>query len=429
MKEFILKNKYDIYLIGLSLLTYLSYIGLIEQFLMPLFILIALGAVLLKLDIFYLIPLGVFMQMGSGGLRDDIRTTTVYIIIFTVLLVFDVLYNRKINKLGKLFYPLLGLVVVSIITGLNAPSLFIWFAGFIQLFAVLVIYVYFVNTTQEPKEDLMLKASKLFLYASVIITLEMLFVISQHSLAPLEVISRRKINLGWENINVVIFTNIIAIPLITNIILKSKYKAYYMVLAIVAALGIFLTLSRSSVLTLIVFLAFMVPYMFYKSKKRVNLLLQGLIALGLLAIAVIILEQNGTISGYFDALFGRELLAYDDRFELIVIAWDTFKSHWLIGSGGIYASRHYLIEHGAKNYHNVIAQVSTLGIMGLGVFVWLFVEKVKLILSKKNTWKRVVLLLVFVTAFVNGWVQPMYFYITYTIYLVMILAIYENSTS
>ena len=429
MKEFILKNKYDIFLIGLSILTYMSYVGLLGQLLMPIFIVIAITAVFLRLDIFYLIPLGVFMQMSNGGLRDDVKTTTIYIIMFTIILAFDAFYNRKINKLGKLFFPLLGLVVASIITGINAPTAYIWFAGLIQLVAVLAIYFYFVNTTQNPKEDLMLKAAKMFLYASVIITLEMIFVISQHDLAPLEVISRRKIDLGWENINVVIFTNLMAIPLITNIVLKSKYKAYYLVLANIAGTGILLTLSRSSVLTLIVFLSFMVPYMFYKSKKRVNLLLQGIGALLVLGIFVIVLEQNGTISGYFDALFGRELLAFDDRYKLLVIAWDTFKSNWLIGSGGIYASRHYLLEDGAKNYHNIIAQVSTLGVVGFAALSWLFIEKVKLIFSKKNTWKRVVVVLVFVTAFVNGWVQPMYFYITYLIYLVMILAVYENSES
>jgi len=46
-------------------------------------------------------------------------------------------------------------------------------------------------------------------------------------------------------------------------------------------------------------------------------------------------------------------------------------------------------------------------------------------LLTKDSYKWFILILLFVTAFINGSLQPMYFYTTYMIYLFMILASIE----
>lgn len=426
MKVWMQTNKYEIYLVGLSLCTYLSFIGWLDVVIMPLFISIAIAIILLRQDIFYLISLGIFIAMSFSGMRDNVQATTLYTILFTVLIVFDVFYNRTISKVGKLFDPLLVIALVSVITLFNAPSAFIWFAGIINILIVLLLYIYFVNTTNNPEEDYMLKASKMFLYGAVVVTFEMIYFLTTNGEDPLTLITRRQINVGWENINIIIYINIMAIPLLANILLKAKYKAYYMVLGLLAAVGIILTLSRSSVLTLGVFGLYVIIYVILKTDKKVNLLYHSLIVVGIIIIGVVLLEQTSLVSGTLEAFFGREFLAYDSRAELIEEAFYQFKQHFIIGSGGLYSSRYYLEHFGAKNYHNTIAQASTLGILGLSAFVWLFVVKVKMLLEKKNSWTITMFVLLFVTAFINGWVQPMYFYASYMIYLFLLLAIYEN---
>ena len=417
--------EYDIYLMALGTLSFLSYLGILDKILLPLFIVIALVMIFLKKSSLYLIPIPVFIQMSFSLLRDDVSVTTTYSIIFLVILIIDVIVNRKLKKLGKLFIPLAIMVGLSILSGINAPDLFTAFAGFSQLASVLLIYVYFVNAIEDDKDNL-INISKLFLYASMFVTFEMLHFAVTHELEFMDVIRRRIIDLGWENLNIIIYSNVLSIPLAGYLVLKSKYKVTYMIFAMISIIGILMTLSRSSILTLGVFAILIVPYIFYKENGHKATLIHGVGFLVLTALVFLFFEQQGIITGYIDVLFDRDLLKFNDRLELLEIALEQFKLHPIIGSGGLYSSRVYLEPTGAMNYHNTIAQASTLGILGLLGLAYLFFEKTKLILSKKSDFKWVLLVLIYVTAFVNGSLQPMYFYTTYMAFIFMILATYEN---
>ena len=158
-----------------------------------------------------------------------------------------------------------------------------------------------------------------------------------------------------------------------------------------------------------------------------SLLIQGLIFLAFVSIGLYILESYDIISDYYSILTDRDLTNYDDRLVLLQVAWEQFKMHPIIGSGGIFSSRYHIADAGyaAINYHNTIAQVSALGIFGLVGFIFLVIRKIKLMLLTKDSYKWFILILLFVTAFINGSLQPMYFYTTYMIYLFMILASIE----
>ena len=80
----------------------------------------------------------------------------------------------------------------------------------------------------------------------------------------------------------------------------------------------------------------------------------------------------------------------------------------------------------ALNYHNTFAQASTLGFLGIGTLIYLFVLKTKLIFSKKSDFKWIMFVLIYGTAFVNGMLQPMYFFATYMIFIFIIISVYEN---
>lgn len=421
--------EYDLYLVLLGLLSFLSYIGLIDQILLPIYIVIAIVFVIFNKGVLYLIPIAIFMQMSFGGLRDNVRVTTIYSLLFVALIIFDVIRNRKITSKGKLFLPLVVFTVLSVITTINAPDLFTAFAGFTQIASVLILYVYFVNAL-EGNEITLINISKMFMYAGMIITFEMFhFIFTNNDFEPLFIIQRRMINLGWENLNIIIYTNIISIPLIGYLVLKSKVKLPYMYFALINIVGILLTLSRSSILTLAVFVALLVPYIIYKETDRKNLFIQGVIFLITVIIGLFLLEIGHITTDYVEILFGRDLLRYTDRWVLIEIAWEKLKEFPIFGSGGLYSSRIHLSENGALNYHNTIAQASTLGFAGIIALGYLFFEKTKLILSKQSDFKWILLVLIFVTAFVNGSLQPMYFYTSYMVFIFMILATYEKLDS
>ncbi len=417
--------KYDGYLVLLLTLGFLSYIRWIDLYILPIFIVIGLFIIIKKIDVVYLIPLPIYIHMSSPALNGNVKTTIIYVTIITILGVVDLIRNRKLTMKGRLFWPLVFLSVASIITCINGPDLFISFAGFFQIVSILCFYLYFLNTLDKNTDNLQ-HISKILMYASVLVTFEMVYYMMQSDLTIIEIIRSRSIDLGWENINVVIFVNLMAIPLIAYLITISKFKLYYMLVAIITVVGILLTLSRSSILSVGVYALVLVPVIIIYDKDRMKLLIQVLLLVAVLVIGVYYLEQSAIISDYILTLFERDLLHYDDRLELLVEAWNQLKLHPIFGSGGIYSSRYYLSEFGSLNYHNTIAQVSTLGLVGIGGFIWLFVAKFKMIFQAKHLFKWYLFILIIVTAFINGMVQPMYFYVVYLMYLFLILAAYEK---
>jgi len=428
MKKIFETISYDLYLVLLVVLTFLSFIGILTEYLLPLFVVIGLVIVFLKRNVLFVLPIAFFIQMSFSDLRDDVKTTAIYVGVFSVIIIIDIIRNHKIRKKGYLFMPLLILSVLSIITGINNTEIFTTFAGWSQITSILLLYIYFVNTV-EHKEENFIYIAKLFMYLSFLVTIEMIYYIYTSDLETIQVIRTRVIDLGWENLNVVIYSNIVAIPLIGYLVLKSKVKVPYMLLSLISILGILMTLSRSSILTVGVFVVILIPLMFILEKNKLSLLIQGLIFMVFAAIALYLLEQHQIVSEYYLTLTGRDLTYYDDRLALLMIAWDNFIAHPIIGNGGLYSSRFLIAEtgRGSINYHNTIAQASSLGILGLLGFGYLFYKKTKLILMSQSDFKWFALVLIYVTAFVNGMLQPMYFYASYMIFIFLIIAAIESS--
>ncbi|QMS85720.1 O-antigen ligase family protein [Candidatus Xianfuyuplasma coldseepsis] len=429
MKTILKHISYDLYLIGLITLTFISFMGPLEEYLMPLLVGIGFLFILANKSIFYVIPIPFFVQMSFGGMRDNVQVTTIYTIIFVLMIAVDMIKNRTITNKGKLTIPLAILVGLSVLTHFNSPDLFTTFAGFMQIASVLGLYFYFINTLQSSDDNYRYVA-KLMMYMSVLVSMQMMYVIYDSGELATTIIRTRTIDLGWENLNIIIYSNLISIPLIAYLIHESKIKIFYMIFAVVSMIGIFLTLSRSSVLTLGVMVALIIPTMFILSKQKGYLIGQGFVLILMLLIVAYITEQRfELLSGYIDAFEQRDLYAVDDRIELLYVAWNQLKQHPLFGSGGLYSSRIHLANAGfqAVNYHNTMAQASTLGILGVIGFYYLFLEKTRLIMLSKSSFKWFVLIMVFTTAFVNGTLQPMYFYTTYMVFLFLVLASIEVS--
>jgi len=283
--------------------------------------------------------------------------------------------NRKIIRRGQLTIPLAILTVLSIISGLNSPDFIITFTGWAQITSVLALYFYFVNTLENDELNFIC-ISKIFMYLSLLVTIEMLYFVYSSDVELIEIIRTRAIDLDWANLNVIIYPNIVAIPLMGYLVLKSKIKLPYMIISLFIILGILLALSRSSILTLGVYFIFLIPLIFSFEKQKMSLIIQGFIFL----------------------MF-------------------TFL--------GLYSSRYYLVGLDGLNYHNILAQASTLGILGIFGLIYLFYLKTKVILKSSFSFKWFVLILIYATAFVNGMLQPMYFNPAYMIYIFLIIACIE----
>jgi hypothetical protein len=427
MKEQLKHITYDLYLLVLLVLTFFSFTGQLQPYLIPIVVGIGVLFILAGSNIFYVLPIPFFIQMSFSDMRDNVAVTSIFGIVIFVLVLMDLLKNRQIRKKGYLFWPFMIFVVASIVTHINSPDLFTTFAGFIQIFVPFLLYMYFLNTMNK-KDDNIMYISKMILYMAMLVSLEMMYMIYQSGDVAIEVIRSRQIDVGWENLNIIIYANILSIPLIAYLVHKSKIKIIYMVFAVISIIGILLTLSRSSLLTLGLFVVVLVPLLFVLSKQRLSLMLQGVFFILCIGIGAYLIEsQFNLITEYIEALESRNLTYIDDRDALLVVAWEQLKLHPLFGSGGLYSSRVHLAEAGfsAVNYHNTMAQASTLGAVGIVAFVYLFAKKLQMIMLSKSTFKWFAIILLLMTAFVNGALQPMYFYTSYMIMIFLIIAAIE----
>lgn len=431
MIKWIPKNlRFDLYLVLLAGLAFLSYLGYFTNYIMPLVIIFGLIAVFKRKKVTYLLPIVFFVEMIYRDLNVVSNIVSVYSFSVGALLVLDVVWNRRIVKIGVMTYPLGIFSILGLLTFINSPDYLMSVEGWIQTSILITIYIYLVNAFDDDEINFS-HISKLFMYLSMLITFEMIHFIATQDLEPIDVIRRRLINLGDKNLNLLIYANIVSIPLIGYLILKAKYKILYMFLGLISATGIFLTLSRSSIITLGVYVLLIVPLIYFLEKDKKNLIIQGILFFVILGGILLTLEYYNFVSDYFSILFDRDFTDFDNRFKLIEIAWTQLKEYPIFGSGGVYISKYYLELIGPISYHNIFAQASTLGILGLGALGYMFYVKTKMIYSKNSDFIWFALILIYVTAFVNGMVQPMYFNSSYMNFIFIIIAsieVYSNTS-
>lgn len=429
MKNKLENIKFDLYLVLLVVLTFLSYLGYFTDFIIPIFVIIGLAGIFTRKKVIYILPIILFVQMAFSDLSDDESLVTMYSFFVGALVVIDFVYNRKFVRLGVMTIPLGIFSLLAIITAINSPDLYNTFEGWLQITIVLVVYLYLVNTFDDDEINFS-HIAKLFMYVSFLVTIEMLYFVIDNDLEPIVVIRNRIIDLGGKNLNLIIYTNILAIPLMAYLVLKSKIKLPYMVIALISATGILLTLSRSSIFTLGVYILILIPVILYLEKNRLSLIIQGVVFLLMLSAGLYFLEQQDIVSDYFNTLFARDFGDYDNRFDVWLIAWEKLKEFPIFGSGGLYISRFFQKDTGIISYHNIFAQASTLGVLGLGALGYTFYIKTKMIISKNSDFIWFALILIYVTAFVNGMLQPMYFNSAYMNYIFIIIAsieVYSNT--
>lgn len=425
MKEVMKNISYDLYLIVLGTLAFFSFTGKISDYIILIYVGIGFLSVIAKKSVFYLLPITFFMTMSTTELREDITSITIFAVIVSVVMLIDIIRNRKFTRTGYLFLPFLVFIALSVFSSMNAIDNFTPLVGFALSVVMLVVYVYFINTVEQSEGNYD-KIAKLLMYLALTVTAQMLYQVVMQGENAITFIENRQINLGWENLNIIIYVNLVALPLVGYLITKVKFKIPYLFFAVLIMIGIFLTLSRSSLLTVGVYIVLLVPTMFFVEKNKIWLGIQGLICVMFITIGIYYLEHyHQIISDFISAFTSRDWTRTEDRTVLLRVAIEQFKLHPIIGAGGLYSSHVHLAEYGPNNYHNIIARASSLGSLGLLTLVFLFFRKTKLIMLSKSNFKWFALIMIYVTAWVNGMFQPMYFYTTYMVYLILVLVVIE----
>lgn len=420
------KYNFDVYMAMLVIITLFSYVFHLQLFL-AIVVCIALPILIFKKSsIVYLIPLLFILKMSISSYSEYSGYRMYYSLIVATFLIFDFFKNRKLHKFGRLAIPFILLIVASILSAFFGPSLMSGAMSVYMMGLFFAAYLYFVNTL---KKDDMINVIKVLLYFSILITSEHIYLIFIDGTFPESFISRANLRIGWANINFAVFVNLIALPLVAYLIIITKKNYYYMYGFLFVVFGILLTRSRSANITLLVILILLIPIVLYYADSKRRLIRNAAIVLFTVAIGIAPFIYNGMIEEFFKVIISREFVLDDARIEIFKVGWDQFLKYPVFGSGGIYSSRVYLDEFGPNNYHNILLQTLTLGIAGLAAFIYLWFEKIKLLFRSVNKYKWFVLVMLLTTTFVNGLVQPVYYNMNYSIYMLLVVASFEVAAS
>ena len=419
---------FDILMVLLVALTFLKYTNQIGNIYFIILVIMSLILITVKANIFHLMPIALVTQMSFSDMRDNKDITIIFGSIVILLIVIDILKNRNIKKIGYLSLPLGLLSLSAILTMINGISTYSNLVGLFQIFSVLLIYLYFLNTIDNKTSYHIL--GKMFMYLSIIVALESIHFVTHSDIEIIDIIRMRGLDLGWENINIIIYVNLLTIPLIAYLITNTKWKLPYMIASVFVILPIMMTLSRSSIISVAIYIILLVPLILLLDKHKKLLIIQGFSFLIFVGVALFFLEKDQIVSEYLKTLLDRDFNDFTGRIELIDVAWVNFKDHPIVGTGGVFSSRYLIADAGyaSINYHNTIAQTMTLGTLGLVAFSFLLFRKVRLLFRSDDNIKWFILILLLVTMFINGMVQPMYYYTSYMMFIFLILAMIEVKT-
>jgi hypothetical protein len=426
MIKWIRKIQLEIYFVFVASISFYFYTHELVSGLMIFYILLMILHALLKFKPIYILVILLLSLSSIGHFTSDFLEFTLLALGFLVVLFAYMIRLPKIKRKKGLKGPIIALYVSSLITFYFTENIIYSIVGVIIVSIGVLLYYFFIGALNKD-DDHLKDMTKIYMYVGTYVFVQLMYFVLQSDIDVSTLIRSREISISWENINNIGFQAFVALPLIAYQLTKSKFPFYYMLFFVINFLVTIINLSRSMILSVGLYMIFLIPLVVFitPKKKRKMLFVSAIFLLLIVFFTGYYLEMNGqVITNYLDALFSRDLTDYESRFELLIIAWDLFKEHPIIGYGGIFISNMYL-DYMLVFYHNIFAQVTTMGILGLGSFIYLITNQMRIIHKTNKNVKWFLYIVLVIPSFVNGFFQPHYFYPTYLGFIFSLMAIIE----
>ena len=337
-------------------------------------------------------PLMLTFLLGSTYFKDLtvlMKYLPFAVIPFAAAVVFNLVKYRRPYVKGKMLYPLIAVSLALIIGGVGTipleeyllPINFYYVLGLGAF--MIVIYCLCLSRLQNEREyDRLERMAKILCFVGFAAVITVLVFCADN----LETILRKGRLIFYKPRNFISSVLLMSMPAACYYI---KNKSDWHIFSLLAMyLGMVLTGSRSGLLFGSALLLVCAVYVYVtnkKSRKLYNILLLILIVpVGYALIRFVPALYSGRLTN------GSLISADETRVKFIKLGIEDFLSHPIIGIGmsnqkniGIFPG---FFPGCLVFYHNIVIQIpASLGIVGIGAFLWQFFERVRLCVKTRRT--------------------------------------------
>lgn len=319
------------------------------------------------------------------------------------------LIKTKVNFKDPVLIALfifLGANLLSLINT-NKDNIVMGFVGVGQVAIFTLMYMYFANKKEADDYKIIIRNA---LFLSTAIILEFIIYYLTYEGATIG----KDIQLGWGISNSIAMMCLILIPLVFYAYVEKQTRYYVLFIVFGLITVIILTLCKGAYLTIAVLIipyAYLVFRYLQNKSKFLKVAIFAILFLGLTLLGISFIDKVGEgFKEYLDAMKDRGWFNDQSRIDIYEVGMKVFKQFPIFGSGS-YTSRYYLDlngQEGLLHYHNYFVQLlATLGIFGLGSFIYLMFQMIRT--SWHNDFYNVSVIFVTLAMFLHGLVDNTWF--------------------
>lgn len=342
-------------------------------------------------DLKPLIPLIAFLNfipyydMGSDITTNHIIGIAIAVLPFVICLVWYLVVHFGVEKnkfkLGRLFWALLIVAVVSLLAGIGCDAYdmsYTWgvLGFFVAMFAG---YILLVNTTDESAKEYI---CKMFIFMGIFFVVQE--IATYAACENLLVAFHSKLLLpGWAMSNS--FASMMALVLPFFVYFATKKHPYVFIpLTFVMYIGILFTFSRGNILFVTLLMPFLLVFGFIKSKRKIAYLLSTLVTICILGICYMALEAK--ILEWFGVTINLGM-SDNGRIAIWEYAMNDFMNNKIFGAG-FYGEDGVELFGSLKKFHSTPLQIlASCGIVGLVGFLIHYILRYKEMFTNISTYK------------------------------------------
>jgi hypothetical protein len=418
----VMKKKNLIYMIGTSVITLLIWYFKLEQYGMPVFIIAIFILLVLHKNTIHIVPLtlnALFMISQTEWTTELIPKYLFFVPVVVIIGFIIHVVRFKVKLLNGSFLLssmiLLSALFLSLIN-MEVIDITYWFLIIVGIF-YLFIYFFFNNTISGDNTEYLIK---LFTILGILVSLQVLIYYLRVEDIE-EALRLKSLDLGWGISNFIATYLIIFIS--TTVYYVKKYKTHiiWILVVLFEITMLFLTLSRGGIVAFLITSIVLIVYSFFKSNKKVKMLISILI--GLIVLSGFIYWNAETFIALWDRLMDYGL-DNNGRFEVWQNALNQFLAHPIFGVG-LY-SRLINDTYLGLNHNTIIQTAASFGIVGLIALGLMFYETIKVFFKNINH-EKMILFIALIGANIHGMVDNVFYMPQFMIIFFIIIAVVENA--
>ncbi len=351
---------------------------------------------------------------ASGSFMICLAVIAVIALAARITLDVDIGWRKLFGKRRTLLSGMLALGAVYLISGIGS-KFYAEYAqrnivfALIQLAGIFLLYFVFSATVKWEKFNIDYFACA-GLVVGLVVLAELGWLYLTNDILSGGAVDRERIYTGWgmyNNIGAIIAT---AIPFAFYFACKKKHNSVYLILALILALGVVLSCSRSSMLfaALVTIISYVYTFVKTENKKEFGIASALLAAIFSVGVAVFwdkVMDIFKNVPSIADIVDGDLVFNDSGRFDIYKEGIETFLKNPVIGQG-FYCHDYDLYDFSIvesfssffpPRWHNTVIQLlASCGIVGLLAYSYHRYQTIRLFVKRRTVENTYIGLYIFV---------------------------------